>query len=1305
MHTDVPSRETLAQQFTNPPPEYGFYPGWWWEGERVTREKLTWQLEEMKKVGTFATFFYVRYMGDEPFAIAPAYGSDEFLDLFRHSLEEHRRLGMQAYFSEWTGQRSVEDEIARDPATYAALAGSRLVLHEREAKGAGRLEVEIPPDEQVLSAAAYKKASGALDAASRQDLADRITDGRLRWDAPEAGWVLTVVTSQTHGLDYLRPDVADRWVERVWGPYLAKVPEFIGTTFKGYVQDELDVLSGHIVYSTGLLERFTAEKGYDPRPELVGLFHDIGPRTDKIRCEYHETVAKLLEENVYARLSRWHEDRGMQYGTIAVRGRQDMLAETGNFGDLFRLLRWYHFPGNEDPHVTPTTPRLRRIIDAKLSSSAAHIFERQRAGLCAYWGAGWGMTMEQNVAWTNENYAYGMNLYDPHLAAYSMGGGWYEWVPPAHFFHSPYWAHYKTFGDYVRRLSFVMSQGVHRADLAILFPTTSIHANWLRGDSFTHAADVTASSTYNMARTIYTGGVDFDFIDEQTLSQAEVRGGKLCVSGLEFRAVALPPMTTIHIETLRKLKELYDAGGIVLAYQGLPTASAERGRGDPEVRALLEAMFGVGSAEEHTHATFEPPDTHEDQFFASIRATRSPAGGTGLFVPGEQNSGTNASAIDLPAILAGAMQPDVSAPAGDVFHTHQKVGDLDVYFLYNASSETRELALTFRVEGEPELWDASSGRIRPLHRFERRGPLTDVRLRMTRHQGTILSFAPARGRPEAIADNLAELVSVEPHAGHVEVRGTCSNGGKKEVRVRHDGREYVGEARVDAPPDPVLLGGEWRFRLKPTMDNRWGDFRHPAASEKIGAEARTFKYMEEAGTAGSELGWHERECDDANWPQHVASFGPYWHSIGPFPQGEEPSALLESAAAGKSALDQSYEVAGQTFHWQRYDFSQLYGHGSKEVHQIWGGLAGVSDCFLVFDDVPGGSDVSRYLSTVVHAPADGEWDLVVGGRGQFARQAWVNGRQMLSVEAAEEATATEEVLALPRFEQAPPPEDLEEISDTRVKVRLNEGPNTVVLRLVQPRGREVYAYAVLLRPGSDPSAGRPPIPRLRWFIESSGLTYDVQPEARQRVGWYRFEAPAGVRAITLQLDALDVTAWVDGREMAVRDGRIELDAPSPRVCRVALRIEQKPGRYAGAAIPEPVSFECEEARMPLGDWCDHALECYSGGAVYSRRFTLEERHLCGQVLLDLGNAMVTAEVRVNGAVVGVGLARPFEFDITEHVRAGDNELEVEVYNTLANHYSQGTPSRFVYEGQTVSGLLGPVTLNFRRSIALLARPL
>ena len=218
----------------------------------------------------------------------------------------------------------------------------------------------------------------------------------------------------------------------------------------------------------------------------------------------------------------------------------------------------------------------------------------------------------------------------------------------------------------------------------------------------------------------------------------------------------------------------------------------------------------------------------------------------------------------------------------------------------------------------------------------------------------------------------------------------------------------------------------------------------------------------------------------------------------------------------------------------------------------------------------------------------------------------------------------------------------------------------------------------------------------------------IAPHKEHRVGWYRCEAPAGTHTLHLDVDAEGVQVWVNGMgggKAAIRDGQVRLEAPVADVSQVALRVEQKPGVYAGAAIRRPIRFECTETSLPLDDWSQYALESYSGGAVYKKSFSLDSEQLQGEVVLDLGAVNTTAEVAVNGQSIGVGLARPYRFEITGQVHEGENELEVTVYNTLANYFSTGPyESEYVFPGQTVSGLLGPVTVSFPAQVTLTAKP-
>jgi hypothetical protein len=110
----------------------------------------------------------------------------------------------------------------------------------------------------------------------------------------------------------------------------------------------------------------------------------------------------------------------------------------------------------------------------------------------------------------------------------------------------------------------------------------------------------------------------------------------------------------------------------------------------------------------------------------------------------------------------------------------------------------------------------------------------------------------------------------------------------------------------------------------------------------------------------------------------------------------------------------------------------------------------------------------------------------------------------------------------------------------------------------------------------------------------------------------------------------------------------------------------------------------------LGDWSKAGvLECYSGGAWYRKTVTLTPEQAGGEIMLELGQVVATAEVRVNGQVAGIRVAPPWRVDIAKQARPGENRIEVLVFNTLANHYLT-VPTR--YRGELTAGLLGPVKL-------------
>ena len=128
----------------------------------------------------------------------------------------------------------------------------------------------------------------------------------------------------------------------------------------------------------------------------------------------------------------------------------------------------------------------------------------------------------------------------------------------------------------------------------------------------------------------------------------------------------------------------------------------------------------------------------------------------------------------------------------------------------------------------------------------------------------------------------------------------------------------------------------------------------------------------------------------------------------------------------------------------------------------------------------------------------------------------------------------------------------------------------------------------------------------------------------------------------------------------------------------------------------------------LTDWTasdDEAVKFYSGNAVYKNTFTLETGK-GSRVFLDLGNVMVLASVRVNGKDAGGVWTFPYRLDISNQVKAGENTLEITVYNNWRNRliadeklpegerktWTNNQPYEAGDDLQP-SGLLGPVTIS------------
>jgi len=261
-------------------------------------------------------------------------------------------------------------------------------------------------------------------------------------------------------------------------------------------------------------------------------------------------------------------------------------------------------------------------------------------------------------------------------------------------------------------------------------------------------------------------------------------------------------------------------------------------------------------------------------------------------------------------------------------------------------------------------------------------------------------------------------------------------------------------------------------------------------------------------------------------------------------------------------------------------------------------------------------------------------------------------------------------------------------------IQLNKGANLVLA--VYDKACETY---LAFRKSGIPKPGKQPI-SMCWYKDYGLLPFDCSPSNKARSGLFAFDSAPGLTSFTFEAYG-KVMVWIDGLDVKPIPGskqtdgltsyKVELSQIKTNKAQVVLKIEYQPGYKEGAALPQFIRQNCGKGSIVAGDWSKiQGLKAYSGGVWYRKKIIIEASDVKNRLELDLGEVISTAEVLVNGKSAGIKLTPPWKFDISGLTTAGENRIEILVYNTLANHYTT-IPTR--YPGSLVSGLLGPVILN------------
>jgi hypothetical protein len=145
---------------------------------------------------------------------------------------------------------------------------------------------------------------------------------------------------------------------------------------------------------------------------------------------------------------------------------------------------------------------------------------------------------------------------------------------------------------------------------------------------------------------------------------------------------------------------------------------------------------------------------------------------------------------------------------------------------------------------------------------------------------------------------------------------------------------------------------------------------------------------------------------------------------------------------------------------------------------------------------------------------------------------------------------------------------------------------------------------------------------------------------------------------------------------------------------------------AGVASPEPslasgntlaelggdwtLDLNGKQVTTPLKSWEELGTQSFAGPATYRKQFTAAAAPAGKRVFLEIADVHEYAKVKLNGKELEGHAWQPYRWEVTNVVKPGSNDLEVEVRTTASGRGGMG--GRGGGATPAVSGLLGPVRL-------------
>jgi hypothetical protein len=409
-------------------------------------------------------------------------------------------------------------------------------------------------------------------------------------------------------IDNLNKKVADLFYDYAWKPHLDKLGQHMGAgkTINGIFSDHEGDYGYKLAWSEDLAEEFSVRYGEDIRcilpllidrdvqgKDVVWRFRWFDTVSDIYTSHFHKLSDKAAERDLYFTMHTWEESLQLQACCV---------------GDIFKLNRGVSLPGTDALCCVAYNPQNFKDHFSVAEFEGKRFMNEVMAlnGLDNY-------TPDELKKQGNYLAAYGVSHVVNH--ALKMTRPLAQVVVTPDFYNvDPCWQAMGQYTDFIRRISYVNSNGYAYPSTLLLSPMDSMFAlaendvfdmNFEMVDvgggipkinaSFGGEAGEINREYGELIRILTRKRIEHMSADKEYLRRMEVQGSALCYKEYSFTTVIVPRAVVLDLTVAERLADFAENGGRIVWIGNLPTATLQNGRNDPALAACLSRMIQSGN--------------------------------------------------------------------------------------------------------------------------------------------------------------------------------------------------------------------------------------------------------------------------------------------------------------------------------------------------------------------------------------------------------------------------------------------------------------------------------------------------------------------------------------------------------------------------------------------------------------------------------------------------------------------------------------------------------------------------------------